>query len=66
MDKIYDESWLSKIIEETEATLNEEKIKNEHRALSSEELKEFGIYLSDGTKYDYKKSEMRYGKSLWK
>lgn len=43
-NKIFDDKWLKQIIDEAmQKVLNENKTKEEHRALSAEELKEYGI-----------------------
>lgn len=59
----FDEEWLRKIINEAiQEQINENKIKEEHRALTPEQLKEYGINLFDGTKY----SEDTIARALWK
>lgn len=59
----FDEEWLRKIINEAiQEQINENKIKEEHRALTPEQLKEYGIKLFDGTKYD----EDTIARELWK
>ena len=57
---IYDENWLRQVIEEAmQHVLNENKKKEEHRALSAEELKKYGILyfnLKENTAHEIAKA----------
>lgn len=53
MDNIHDVEWLRNVINEAiSGYLNENKIKQEHRALTPDELLEYDIIALDCTKYD--------------
>lgn len=51
-NKIFDDEWLRQIIDEAiKQVLNEHKAKEAHRALSADELRQFGIQYFDFRKY---------------
>lgn len=49
---IYDEKWLKQVIDEAiQEMINENKVKEQHRALSAEELLKYGIVYVDAQKF---------------
>lgn len=61
--EIFDEEWLRRTINEAnQEKLNENKVKEEHRALTPEQLKEYGITFFDGKEYD----EDTIARALWR